>query len=257
MSDTPLSKGKTAQPKPIKVYRVSDFLSEIEEIKEAEKKKGNVADFIFRGQSVDRPLLPKLGRVVPKGNRANIEQLMFKEFQRTSIALSDLRPQSDWDFLSLAQHHGLPTRLLDWTYSALAALFFAVAHPTEGLEPDDAVVWLLKTNKEDFIDETTREKPFDKGGTRIFRPKLITRRIAVQGGVFTVHRLSDDDTFVPVDNNKSFKSRLVKFAIPAANFSHILQHLDGCGVNRFTLFPDLDGLCDHLAWRFTKPSGEE
>jgi hypothetical protein len=232
MSDTPLSKGKTAQPKPIKVYRVSDFLSEIEEIKEAEKKKGNVADFIFRGQSVDRPLLPKLGRVVPKGNRANIEQLMFKEFQRRSIALSDLRPQSDWDFLSLAQHHGLPTRLLDWTYSALAALFFAVAHPTEELEPDDAVVWLLKTNKEDFIDETTREKPFDKGGTRIFRPKLITRRIAVQGGVFTVHRLSDDDTFVPVDNNKSFKSRLVKFAIPAANFSHILQHL--CRLSLFT-----------------------
>ena len=71
-----------------------------------------------------------------------------------------------------------------------------VANPSEELEPDDSVVWLLKTNQEDFIDETTREKPFDKGGTKIFRPKLITRRIAVQAGVFTVHRLSDDDTFV-------------------------------------------------------------
>jgi hypothetical protein len=143
---------------------------------------------------------------------------MFKEFQRTSIALSALRPESEWDFLSLAQHHGLPTRLLDWTYSALAALFFAIAHPSDNPKPDDAVVWLLKTRKEDFIDESTREQPFEKSGTKIFRPRLVTRRIAVQAGLFTVHRLSDDDTFVPVDNNKYFKPRLVKFTVPASNF---------------------------------------
>jgi FRG domain len=257
MRKTIRSHSKVEVPRLPKIYDVSGFLTHIEEIKNAEEKAGNFADFIFRGQPVDKPLLPKLGRIVPKGNRANIEMLMFKEFQRTSIALSDLRPQSEWDYLSLAQHHGLPTRLLDWTYSALAALFFAVSYPSDELEPDDAVVWMLKTRKEDFIDESTREQPFEKSGTKIFRPKFVTRRIAVQAGVFTVHRLSDDDTFVPVDNNKYFKHRLVKFVVPAANFSYIQQHLDGCGVNRFTLFPDLDGLCSHLAWRFTKPSDNE
>lgn len=257
MRDSHHSKSKATQIKSLQVRCVSEFINHVEAIKQAEQKNGNSADFIFRGQPVDKPLLPKLGRVVPKGNRANIEQLMFKEFQRTSISLSDLSPESDWDFLSLAQHHGLPTRLLDWTYSALAGLFFAVAdHPADEWEPDDAVVWLLKTRKEDFIDETTREKPFDKGETKIFRPKLITRRIAVQGGLFTVHRLSREDTFVPVDNNKHFKHRLHKFTIPAANFGDMQEDLNGCGINRFTLFPDLDGLCNHLAWRFTKPSTE-
>ncbi len=90
---------------------------------------------------------------------------MFRDFQRTSFALTEFRPASEWDFLSLAQHHGLPTRLLDWTYSALAGLRFAVEKPPKKRDskPLDAVVWLLKTRMEDFIDETTREKPFDKG----------------------------------------------------------------------------------------------
>jgi len=250
------SHSKRKSSETLQITCVSEFLNHVETIKQTEQEDGNSADFIFRGQPIDKPLLPKLGRVVPKGKRANIEQLMFKEFQRTSISLSDLRPESDWDFLSLAQHHGLPTRLLDWTFSALAGLFFAVAdHSPDELDPDDAVVWLLKTRKEDFVDETTCE-PFENTQTKIFRPNLITRRIAVQGGLFTVHRLSKEDTFVPVDNNKNFKHRLVKFTIPAINFADIQQHLHGCGVNRFTLFPDLDGLCDHLSWRFTIPTDE-
>jgi hypothetical protein len=183
---------------------------------------------------------------------------MFKEFQRTSIALSDLGPQSEWDFLSLAQHHGLPTRLLDWTRSALAGLWFAVEKPPKKREskPLDAVVWLLKTKVEDFIDETTRETPFSKGRTKIFRPRLITRRIAAQGGVFTVHHMGHNESFVPIDRNRYLSPRLAKFVIPASSFPHIRKHLDGCGVNRFSLFPDLDGLCDHLAWRYTKLSDE-
>jgi hypothetical protein len=58
--------------------------------------------------------------------------------------------------------------------------------------------------------------------------------------------------FVALDNNRRFKPRLVKFTIEAAAFPHIRKHLDGCGVNRYTLFPDLVGLCDHLEWRYTK-----
>lgn len=244
---------------PITISKLSDFLSHIEMAKRSEENNGNSADFIFRGQRVDKPLLPRLGRLVPRRKRANIEQLMFKEFQRTSFALSDLRPGSDWDFLSLAQHHGLPTRLLDWTYSGLAAIWFAVQGPPEQgkSRPLDAVVWLLKTRTEDFIDEATREKPFDKGGTKIFRPRFVTRRIAAQGGVFTVHRMSENGAFVPADRNRHFSRRLVKFVIPAKAFSDMRKHLDGCGVNRFSLFPDLDGLCGHLQWRYTEPNDEQ
>jgi FRG domain-containing protein len=108
------------------IHTVSQFLNKIEQLKEAEEKRGNKADFIFRGQPCDKSLRPKLARRVTKGTRLKIEKLIFEEFKRTSFALTDLQPQSDWDFLALAQHFGLPTRLLDWTYSALAALWFAV-----------------------------------------------------------------------------------------------------------------------------------
>jgi len=89
---------------------------------------------------------------------------MFKEFKRTSLALTDRDLVSDWDFLSLAQHHGLPTRLLDWTYSALAGLWFAVEQPPKEEQgaPQSGVVWLLKTGVDDFIDEGTRSSPFAK-----------------------------------------------------------------------------------------------
>jgi hypothetical protein len=92
------------------IRTVSQFLNKIEELKEAEEKRGNKADFIFRGQPCDKSLRPKLARRVTKGSRLKIEKLIFNEFKRTSFALTDLQPQSDWDFLSLAQHFGLPTR---------------------------------------------------------------------------------------------------------------------------------------------------
>lgn len=217
-----------------KIQSVSDFLRLVEQAKKVEEAKNNNADFIYRGQREDKPLRPRLGRLVPKGRRKKIERLMFDEFKRTSIALTDLQPESDWDFLAIAQHHNLPTRLLDWTHSALAALWFAVEkEPAEdsGKKKLDAVVWMLKTRVEDYVDEGYRGSPFGKGATGIYRPRVITRRIAAQGGLFTVHRMMKSEGFVALDNNKRFKSRLVKFIVAASSFPHIRKHLDGCGVN--------------------------
>jgi hypothetical protein len=130
------------------IQSVSEFLRLVEQAKKIEEAKNNNADFIYRGQREDKPLRPRLGRLVPKGKRKKIERLMFDEFKRTSIALTDLQPESDWDFLAIAQHHNLPTRLLDWTHSALAALWFAVEkEPAQDSGKKlDAVVWMLKTS---------------------------------------------------------------------------------------------------------------
>ena len=175
------------------ITSVSDFLGFIERAKKAEETNHNKADFIYRGQREDKSLRPRLGRLIPKGKRKEIERLMFDEFKRTSIALTDLQPETDWDFLAIAQHHNLPTRLLDWTYSALAALWFAVEKEPIKIEEkkQNAVVWLLKTRADDFIDEKTRKSPFGEGVTSIYRPRLITRRIAAQGG--NIHDTSHDE----------------------------------------------------------------
>lgn len=236
------------------IKKVSRFLRLIEDVKTAEEAKKNKADFIYRGQREDKSLRPRLARLVPRGQRNNIERLMFDEFKRTSVALTDLQPQTDWDFLAIAQHHGLPTRLLDWTYSALAALWFAVDKEPANVKgkEQDAVVWMLKTTVDDFIEEKNRSSPFDREPTGIYRPRVITQRIAAQGGIFTAHRMMKKEGFVDLEKNRRFRDRLIKFTVEASAFPHIRKHLDGCGVNRSTLFPDLVGLCSHLEWRYTK-----
>ena len=194
----------------IKSYSIrslSNFLVHVEQEKREEEKNGNNADFVYRGQQVDAPLLPRLARLVESGNGSlGMERIMMEEFKRTHLSLTDIRPDSDWDLLSLAQHHRLPTRLLDWTYSALAALWFAVENPPRKKDKKvlDGVVWLMKTAVTDFITESSRQSPYDKGVTRIYRPRFVTRRIAAQRGLFTVHRMVADEGFVPLERNKRY-----------------------------------------------------
>jgi hypothetical protein len=235
------------------ITTVSGFLQIVEEVKQSEERSGNSCDYVFRGQREEKPLRPKLGRLVPRGQREDIERLMFNEFKRTSVSLASHQPSSDWDFLAIAQHHGLPTRFLDWTYSALAALWFAVEREPATKEgvPQNGVVWLLKTEVEDFIEHEEDCSPFDNEKTRIYRPRVISPRIAVQRGVFTVHPMHSSERFVAFQSENGFKDRFVKFVVEASAFSRIGKHLDSCGINRFVLFPDLVGLCSHLEWRYT------
>jgi FRG domain-containing protein len=231
------------------VTSVSHFVDLIAKEKEAEERIGNPEDFVYRGQDIDKSLYPMLQRLLPdKTKRAKREQLILEEFRRTSTALTGHIPITEWDLVAIAQHHGLPTRLLDWTYSALAALWFAV----ERRKPQNAVVWLFKTRVEDFItkEEEAKKSPFELSSTRIYRPRFVNPRIGAQRGIFTVHRMQDSGGLYALEDIKAMSGRLVKFTIFPKYFHLIMQHLDGCGVNRFSLFPDLGGLSEYLTWRY-------
>jgi hypothetical protein len=242
--------------KKITVSHLSSFLSHVTDEKESYK-----ADFIFRGQQTDEPLRPRLARIAQRGKLLNLEKLIYEEFRRTSCAHADIDPKAKWDILSLAQHHGLPTRLLDWTYSALAAMWFAVEKKPQKNKGklEDAVVFLLKTEPKDFINEDSCESPFNSPNTGIYRPKVITQRIAAQEGLFTVHQVKLDgkgksEDLVALDDDTHFRDRLLKFIVPTRTFEGFREQLNGCGVNRYSLFPDLDGLCGHLQWRYFERS---
>lgn len=162
---------------------------------------------LFRGQGVDKPLVPKIGRPefhlafdpqFGKGGwrlQPSREQAILEEFKRISLPyLGDLPPSNDWEWLSLAQHHGLHTRLLDWTSNPLVALFFAVEKPST----EAGVVWgfhLWKTSLIITDQQIRNHSPFDlskldKDGspvTLVLKPPIKSSRLSTQSGWFTIH----------------------------------------------------------------------
>ena len=245
------------------ISSVQEYLDVIQKVKDNQESVGNKADLIFRGQCEDKPLLPKLARLAKEsllnGTIQNVEKLILNEFERNYLPLSEFKPANDWDLMALAQHYGLPTRLLDWSYSALIALWFAVKRPGKEREDksySDGVVWILATKTEDFRTIRKDKTPFDVKATKVFRSTVVSRRISSQIGLFTLHLIEKTGKVYKFETTKEFKERLIKITIQSSNFAKLRKQLDILGVNHATVFPDLGGLCDHLEWRFSKYEDE-
>jgi hypothetical protein len=240
--------------KPIKT--LSQFVGYIEAIKRKVETSRNQADLLFRGQPCDEPLIPRLGRLDLKGKLVKIELLIINEFERTSLPLTEFQPKDAWDLIALAQHHGLPTRLLDWTQSAYAALWFAVRTPFKpkpnSKSPERGVVWVFAPYVDAYRIDTESTSPYDnKSITKIFRSRVISRRISAQAGMFTVHKIVDQKRFVALEKNSQYKNQLIKLEILPKSFAPLRKDLDMFNINHLSQFPDLDGLTKHLEWRYS------
>lgn len=243
-----------------KIQTINDFIDLIENVKSENISNGNKSDLIFRGQNSDKPLLPKLARLKLNGDMSTMEKLMLDEFKRGSLPLTEFKPENNWDWLALAQHHGLPTRLLDWSYSALAALWFAVQNPSKKDEEgniQNGVVWVLAGRVDDFRTNTETTDPLSNKITKIFRSTVVSRRISAQAGLFTVHKINKNGKMIRFETNREFKDKLTKLVVPYSKFSVLRRQLHVLGVNNSTIFPDIDGFCRHLEWRFSKYSDEQ
>ncbi len=241
------------------VENISEFVQHVTRLKNEAEEQGNPEDFLFRGQPHSGwGLVPKLARpdLRLKGNISEIETKIISEFRRNILPLSEFKPQNDWDLLALAQHHGLPTRMLDWTLSGFVALWFAVKNPPfpgRAGKRCDGAVWIFVPTVSDFRQEDDGSSPFDnKKITKVLKSKVISRRISAQSGVFTVHKITkkdDEEYVVPFQKNPKYNKNLKKLVISAESFSRIRKDLDMFGVNESTIFPDIDGLCGYLQWR--------
>jgi hypothetical protein len=214
------------------------------------------SDVLFRGQGGDWPLLPSLVRQRPThGDLLATEQSMLAEFQRHSVPHLHATPQTTWDWLALAQHHGLPTRLIDWSLNPLASLWFAVHRPTQG--SGDGILWVLRPDPDDFADDTDKTV---LQCTRhcVFAPRHLTHRITAQVGWFTVHKAwTEEPMFEPLDKSTVLAPKLTRIVIPRRKFAHLRFYLDRYGINNASVFPDLDGLCAHLRWKYFYLPDEE
>lgn len=221
---------------------------------------------IFRGAgNLKYPLLPGIARTAKTemtvnriGEVQEIEQLIFEEFltlRARTIKEEGIREQDLLETLCLAQHFGLPTRLLDWSSNPLVALWFAVNSALRNKSKQDICVWAYCIAPGDVrvIDPRNqreiRQAPFSINRTYIFKPLHITDRIHVQAGWFTLHHCHRGKGYIPLEENPEYQPELAKIIIPAENFEQWMLHLDILHINNSVLFPGIDGSCEHLRWK--------
>lgn len=223
----------------------------------------------FRGHSDGNwKLLSGLGRREPEDyKKKNIESILYYDFLSQAGPLLQ-RPDASWDVLFSMQHHGLPTRLLDWSTTFAVGLYFALkpfisiaCSAPEALEVQDInpSIWILdpfELNKEMNGFAAVLNPEMDLEGTyqEIFieeskqlsekvvavNPSQSGKRLAAQRGCFTMHV----DLHIPLE--VVVPSVVKHFPIPREAIVEGVGFLRLAGMHEYGLFPDLDGLARHL-----------
>lgn len=191
--------------------------------------------WVFRGHACSEwKVLPKIGRPPYAGVD---DQKVFEAWKRQAVEYITARPQSNWEWLAVAQHHGLATRLLDWTTNPLNACFFAVREKHAG----DAIVFAAQFK---YTVASESNNPLTHRNLSVFRPHRVVPRITRQGGLFTVH----PEPTVPLEPGTADVIDLHRIVISADYRDALLSELSYYGVNASSLFPDLDGLSSFVNW---------
>lgn len=244
--------------------------------------KRHRSTFAYRGVAdVDYILENGLARLGTKETRyPNMERNLIKQFKKYAQGHVVEREGNEWNWLSVAQHHGLPTRLLDWTYSPLIALHFATVEHDK-YEVDGAIwkinyaqVHNLLQKKEkasllalgsqiftvDALSETIPDLEAldslhadDYDVAVFFEPPAIDNRIVNQFAYFSAlsdRYLSMNDWLNTETVSK--KVDALKIIIPKDKKWEFRDKLDQSNINERVLMTGLDGLCAWLK-RHYKP----
>lgn len=206
--------------------------------------------FLFRGQtkSTDWPLVPLVGRNPRRSQCLHREVETLEEFKRESVPYLDFVPTTDWQWLALAQHNGLPTRLLDWSTNPLAGLWFAVKDCAIDSQP--GIVWAFSYQESQAIFSTIHQpSPFSVTESKVYFPEHLYPLIGAQAGAFTVHhKACDPPGFPPLEESiENADLFLRKIEIPADCFPTMRHHLFRLNVSPASMWPGLRGLAERFA----------
>lgn len=208
------------------------------------------------------------------GPFVELEKSILRNFKKYA-ATTGIARDSEWLWLSLAQHHGLPTRLMDWTYSPYVALHFACVNLNK--MDRDGVIWcvdyvkikellpeklklalnfdfhrsskftveLFANNHITLSEIETLEMEYGCPFVVFFEPPSLDSRIVNQYSLFSFMSNANCRLDEWLEENQG-KELCHKIIVPAELKWDIRDHLDQANINERVLFPGLDGLCSWL-----------
>ena len=231
---------------------------------------------VYRGSGDARwPLLTsldRLGGITPPHTKRALEAHILRNWVRYSRPHFP-SPRNEWELVVAAQHHGLPTRLLDWTYSPLVAAHFATLGARRGIDGrgTDRAIWRLDWQRVHrhfgfpelalLTDDLDRLRDADGDGhftpwelmreariapfACLLEPPTLDTRIAAQSAVFTLCSVADQafDAFLAAHGLADALTRIV---VRAEDAGRVRDQLDLATIDERRLFPDLDGVAAQM-----------
>ena len=232
--------------------------------------------YVFRGMDVASWSLETSLQRLPKKpdtDTGKIEDALIRSFRKYASAGS-FDQKSEWYVLAVAQHNGLPTRVLDWSSSPLVAAHFACGD--ERYKNDDGVVWCLHAGilrdigrrshpdagkllgnswvydtrmlEESFADLAGLDSTRKDGQLMVlWEPPSLDARIANQSGLLSLMNHPEESQHAFLARQASVHPDLVqRIVITAGAKSEIRDMLDQNGISERTIYPGLPGLCSWL-----------
>lgn len=292
---TKMKVGTDGSPKLVKVETLSAYVQKVQSIVSNEKGpvwlRGHSSAAYRLTPSVLRDTIPLIG---PRGQRLEGDEIiraeggidtgpsperMLDDFKRRALPFLNLVPRNDFEWLFLMQHHGVPTRLLDWTTNALVALYFAVDGVKPGSTPsedggagveeknldefdrDSAAVFLMNPTKINSELHVGVSDPVDVAA-KYDHWYPYSRPMEIKGGEFDTYApvcivapqvspriraqaglfTLHGANLYPLDYYTVTRPLFSKILIPHSAARSIRRELHTLGITPSFIFPDLDGV---------------
>lgn len=252
----------------LSITRVNSFQEFLNNVDHGQNSTESSLWFRGTGKS-SYTLSPSLHRhteVTDSASMLEYEKKLLTRFKERSVPYLQHRIDDVWELLFLMQHHGMPTRLLDWTENPFISLFFALSSSTrnhEGNYEDDAAVWILsppRWNQCVFSNISYRGSAMSPTESTVtsYQPNTEAQlmhenpvailgihnspRIVAQRGSFSLFGKSLTPMETIYEDGVFEQDTLRKIEIPSEIIGDLLDKLVWMGITDSVVYPDLEGL---------------